>query len=108
MPSVQDEKTGFDLNGDLYIVDELEILEADGNLEFRDILFRALSLDDQKFEVEKFRRFLRGIVSLPGFTTRSIQAFMVCKCAFLSFCSQKGRFFKCTISALSRNTRLKR
>ena len=60
-----DEKTGLYLYGDLYIIDELEIelLWAEGNHELRDVLFQALSFGELKFEVEKFRRFLRGGIS---------------------------------------------
>ena len=70
-----DEKTGLYLYGDLYIIDELEIelLGAEGNHELRDVLFQALSLDEQKFEVEKFRRFLRGGISFLDHQPVSVQ-----------------------------------
>ena len=70
-----DEKTGLYLYGDLYIIDELEIelLGAEGNYELRDVLFQALSLDELKFEVEKFRRFLRGGISFLDHQPASVQ-----------------------------------
>ena len=69
------EKTGLYLYGDLYIIDELEIelLGAEGNYELRDVLFQALSLDELKFEVEKFRRFLRGGISFLDHQPASVQ-----------------------------------
>ena len=60
-----DEKTGLYLYGDLYIIDELEIelLGTAGDSELRNTLLQSLSTDEQKSEVEKFRRFLKCGVS---------------------------------------------